>query len=297
VLPRGGRLKKPQGFAVNKKKSNKKVSCGMKQSVKVILLAAVAATCICDHAYAGAKAVIGGAFAVPVLDAKTAVGKDGLLRLIFDYNPSTGGKTYQGSALWIIDPNGSVLASGNPTIPASVGSFYFTTRGGSIPIFPVERSNTAMYPQADGNTTVLFFFGLGANINPILGVKQFGVWTYNSSGNLIASAEYGPFGNTEIFNLYFDDATGKIVVKWAANRGPSATYAGWVLDEFGAVISATSFFGPFGRSDRVGKFRVNASNQLIVPFSFPVSGGFLTNIWTFNSSGSAVVNGQSFGPF
>jgi hypothetical protein len=266
----------------------------MKSSVRIIMLAALAATCICGHAYAGAKAVIGGAFAVPLLDAKTAVGKDGLLRLIFDYNPSTGGSTYQGSALWIIDPNGSVVASGNPTIPKSVGSFYFSTKGGS-PIFPVERSNTAMYPQADGNTTVLFYFGLG--VNPLLGVKSFGVWTYNSSGSLIASAEYGPFGSTDIFNLYFDDATGKIVVKWAAGSGPSRTYAGWVLDEFGNVISATSFFGPFGQSNRVGKFRVNASNQLIVPFSFPVSGGYLTNIWTFNSSGSAVANGQSYGPF
>jgi hypothetical protein len=267
----------------------------MKSSVRIIMLAALAATCICGHAYAGAKAVIGGAFATPLLDAKTAVGTDGLLRLIFDYNPSQGGKTYQGSALWIIDPNGSVVAAGIPTIPASVGSFYFSTRGGTIPIFPFERSNTAMYPQADGNTTVLFYFGLG--INPLRGVKSFGVWTYNSSGNLISAAQYGPFGNTAIFNLYFDNATGKIVVKWATGIGPGRSYAGWVLDEFGAVIAATSFFGPFGPSNTVGKFRVNASNQLIVPFSFPVTGGFQTNIWTFNSSGSAVINGQSFGPF
>jgi hypothetical protein len=266
----------------------------MKYSVKVIMLAAVAATCICGHAYAGARAVIGGAFAVPVLDAKTAVGKDGLLRLIFDFNPSQGGKTYQGSALWIIDPNGGVVGASNPTIPASVGSFYFSTQGGK-PIFPVERSNTAMYPQADGNTTVLFFYGLGAN--PILGVRSFGVWTYNSSGNLIAAAQYGPYGNTDIFNLYFDDATGKIVVKWATGSGPTRTYAGWVLDEFGTITSFTNFFGPFGQSNRIGKFRVNASNQLIVPFTFPVTGGFLTNIWTFNSSGSSVVNAQSFGPF
>ena len=267
----------------------------MKSSVRIIMLAALAATCMCGHAYAGAKAVIGGAFAVPLLDAKTAVGTDGLLRLIFDYNPSQGGTTYAGSALWIIDPNGSVVAAGNPTIPASVGSFYFSTKGGK-PIFPFERSNTAMYPQADGNTTVIFYRGLGAN--PLLGVTSFGVWTYNSNGNLIAAANYGPFQNAIIFNLYFDDATGKIVVKWASNPGPNATYAGWVLNEFGAVSSATSFFGPFGQANQVGKFRVNASNQLIVPFSFPVDGGsYLTNIWTFNSNGSALVNAQTYGPF
>lgn len=269
---------------------------GMKHSVKVIMLAAVAATCICGHANAGARAVIGGAFAVPLLDAKTAVGKDGLLRLIFDFNPSTGGSTYAGSALWILDPNGSLVAAGSPTIPASVGSFYFSTRGGTIPIFPVERSNTAMYPQADGNTTVLFFYGLGAN--PLLGVTSFGVWTYNSSGALISAAKYGPFGGALIFNLYFDDATGKIVVKWTSGRGPNATYAGWVIDEFGTVISATNYFGPFGPSNQIGKFRINANNQLIWPFSIPGSNGsFTTSYWTFNSGGSAIVNAQSFGPF
>ena len=261
-----------------------------------MLLAAVAAAFSCGHVYAGAKAVIGGAFAVPLLDAKTAVGKDGLLRLIFDYNPATGTpSTYSGSALWIIDPNGSVVAAGSPTIPASVGTFLFTTKGGTIPIFPVERSNTALFAQNSGNTTVLFYYGLGAD--PLKGVSSFGIWTYNSSGNLISAASYGPFANVSIFNLYFD-ATGKIVVKWAANRGPTATYAGWVIDEFGSVVSATSYFGPFGPSSQIGKFRVNASNQLIVPFSFPQSGGtFTTTIWTFNSTGSALTNAQTYGPF
>jgi hypothetical protein len=267
----------------------------MKSSVRIIMLAALAATCICSQAYAGAKAVVGGAFAVPLLDAKTAVGKDGLLRLIFDYNPSTGGSTYAGSALWIIDPNSTVVAAGNPSIPASVGSFYFSTKGGS-PIFPVERSNTAMYPQADGNTTVIFYYGLGAN--PLLGVTSFGVWTYNSGGNLIAAANYGPYGGTRIFNLYFDDATGKIVVKWATGSGASRTYAGWVIDEFGTVVSATGYYGPFGPSSQIGKFRINASNQLIWPFSLPNgSGDYTTVIWTFNSGGSALVKAQSYGPF
>jgi hypothetical protein len=261
-----------------------------------MLLAAAAATCMCGHAYAGAKAVIGGAFAVPLLDAKTAVGTDGLLRVLLDYNPATGGaSTYAGSALWIVDPNGSALrAAGSSIIPATVGSFYFSTIGGK-PIFPTERSNTALFAQADGNTTVIFYYGAGSK--PLIGVKQFGVWTYNSGGNLIAAASYGPFSNVDIENLYFDNATGKIVVKWAANRGASATYAGWVLNEFGSVTSATNYFGPFGPANQIGKFRVNASNQLIVPFSIPSGGAFLTSFWTFNSTGSALVNSQSYGPF
>lgn len=258
-----------------------------------MLLAATAATCICGHAYAGAKAVIGGAFAVPLLDAKTAVGTDGLLRVIFDYNPATGGtSTYSGSALWIIDPNGSLVAAGNAIIPASVGTFYFRTIGGK-PIFPTERSDTALFPQADGNTTVIFYYGAGEK--PLVGVTSFGVWTYNSGGNLIAAAAYGPYSNVDIENLYFDGATGKIVVKWAANRGATATYAGWVLDEFGSVTSATSYFGPFGPANQIGKFRVNAANQLIVPFSIPTSGGaFTTSIWTYNATGSALVHSQSY---
>src|SRR5258707_4568479 len=269
----------------------------MKRSVRIILLAAASATCICGHVYAGAKAVIGGAFAVPLLDAKTAVGQDGLLRVILDYNPgSHGASTYSGSALWIIDPNGSFIrAAGSPTIPASVGAFYFTTKGGPTPIFHAERSNTALFAQPDGNTTVIFYYGAGAD--PLLGVTSFGVWTYNSSGKLVSGVGYGPFSNEVIENLYFD-STGKIVVKWAANRGPSATYAGWVLDEFGTIASATGFFGPFGPSSQIGKFRVNASNQLIVPFSFPTAGGtFNTAFWTFNSTGSSLVNSQVYGPF
>jgi hypothetical protein len=100
-----------------------------------------------------------------------------------------------------------------------------------------------------------------------------------------------------IENLYFD-STGKIVVKWAANPGASAAYAGWVLDELGSITSATGFFGPFGPSNQIGKFRVNSSNQLIVPFSFPRAGGtFNTAFWTFNSTGSSLVNSQVYGPF
>jgi hypothetical protein len=71
-----------------------------------------------------------------------------------------------------------------------------------------------------------------------------------------------------------------------------------VLDEFGSITSFTGYFGPFGPASQIGKFRVNASNQLIVPFSIPGSGGtFTTSIWTYNSTGSALVNSQSYGPF
>ena len=94
------------------------------------MLAVLALSCICGYrAYAGARPVIGGIPSSSFFDAKTAVGGDGLLRLIFDYNPTnlitSPPSTYSGSALWIIDPNGSVVAAGSPTIPASVGSDVF----------------------------------------------------------------------------------------------------------------------------------------------------------------------------
>ena len=254
-----------------------------------MLLAAAAATFICGHAYAGAKAVIGGAFASQLLDAKTAVGQDGILRLLFDINPSKGGFTYAGSTLWLIDPNGGVVAAGNPTIPASVGSFYFATKGGD-PIFGVERSRTVLFAQADGNTTVLFFYGLDLH-----GVTAFGTWTYNSGGSLIASAAYGPFGGVKAQNLYFDN-TGKIVVKYATNLIPPASYSAWVLDEFGTIISGTNYYGPFG--PLVGKIRINAQGQQIWPFSFQnPDGTYNTTIWTFNTTGSQLVNAQNYGPF
>jgi hypothetical protein len=276
-----------------------KVKLQMKLFVRTVLVIAVAALCLCGRAYAGAKAVVGGAFATQLLDAKTAVGQDGLLRVLFDYNPAQGGaSTYSGSALWIINPNGSFVAAGNPIIPASVGTFYFATHGGE-PIFSFERSRTVLFAQADGNTTVLFFYGQnpsGARTT-FSYATSFGLWTYNSAGNLIAAAAYGPYTSTQIQNCYFD-TTGNIVVKWASgpNSGVVFRYAGWVLNEFGAISSATSYYGPFGPG--LGKIRINAKGQQIWPFSFPSSGGtYFTNIWTFNPSGSAIANAVSFGPF
>jgi len=265
----------------------------MKSSVKNIMLAALAATGLCSHAYGGAKAVVGGAFGVDLLDAKTAVGQDGMLRLVFDYNPSEGGFTYDGSAVWVINPKGSVVAVGTPTIPASVGAFYYTTPFGK-PQFPFERSNTAVFGQADGNTTVIFYYAYSGK--SYLGVNQFGVWTYNSSGALVAAATYGPFGDVEVQNLGFDP-WGKIVVKWASAVATSnTTYAGWVLDEYGTIVSATGYYGPFG--NYLGKIRTNSSGQQIWAFCFPASGGtYTTSIWTFNSTGSALTNAQTYGPF
>jgi hypothetical protein len=264
----------------------------MKHSGKIALLAIVAAACLVGRAYGGARPVIDGLFSISLFDAKTSVGSDGLLRVLFDYNPALAGSksTYSGSVLWIIDPNGGLVAAGNATIPPSVGSSFLNSTILGKSVFPYERSNTGLFAQADGNTTVLFYYALSAGTG-----TQIATWTYNSAGALIAAAVYGPFSNVVIPGAYFEP-TGKIIVKWRVGKNPSAIYAAWVLDEFGTIVSATNYQGPFGPA--LGKIKLNSKGQQIWPYTFPQSNGtFLTNILTFNASGSAVVNAQSFGPF
>jgi hypothetical protein len=266
------------------------------------MLAVLALSCLCGYrAYAGARPVIGGITSSSFFDAKTAVGSDGMFRLIFDYNPSriTSSSvplTYGGSALWIIDPNGSFVAAGNPTIPASIGSdiFAFAVLNNTVS-FLTERSNLAIFAQPSGNTTVLFYYG--ATTAGLGNTSSFAVWTYNSGGALIAAASYGPFSGITLAGLYFD-TNGKIVARWRAGTSASSPNAAWVLDEFGTIVNNTVFYGPFGTTTFLGKVRVNSSNQQIWPFSSqnPTNGQYTTTIWTFNGSGN-LTNAQVFGPF
>jgi hypothetical protein len=261
----------------------------MKSSARIIMLVALAASCVSTKlASAAARPVVGGLFSSSLFDAKTAVGKDGLFRMLWDYNPArSGSSTYSGSALWILDPNGSVVAAGSSLIPASIGSSFLTATIQGRTVFRAEVSNTALFAQNDGNTTVLFYYGLVSG-----STTTFGVWTFNSSGSLISGAGYGPYSGITISAMYFDPS-GKIIVRWTAN---SLTRATWVLDEFGGVVSATSFYGPF--ASILGKVRLNSSGQQVWPFSILQSDGtYKLSIWTFNASGSAIVNVQSYGPF
>src|SRR5258707_5947721 len=76
---------------------------------------------------------------------KYQVGNDGNSRLIWDYiNPSP--TKYLGSALWILNPQGQVVATGDTQIPASVGT--------GIDTF--GNSNIAIHIQPSGNTTLAF---------------------------------------------------------------------------------------------------------------------------------------------
>src|SRR5258707_14749054 len=99
----------------------------MKRLVKISMLAGALAYFGSPLAFGAAKPVLGGLPYIPLFDAKTAVGgKDGMLSVIWDYNPAhkPAPDSYGGSALWLIDPNGSLVAAGNPTIPATVGASF-----------------------------------------------------------------------------------------------------------------------------------------------------------------------------
>ncbi len=113
----------------------------MKRLVKISMLAGALAYFGGHLAYGNAKPVVGGVPYLPLFEAKTAQGeKDGILRVIWDYNPSkTTTLGYGGSALWLIDPNGTVVATGNPTIPSTVGASFVG--------FPIDRSNLFISAQ------------------------------------------------------------------------------------------------------------------------------------------------------
>jgi hypothetical protein len=266
----------------------------MKCSVKKTMVAVAAICCIAQFSFGASKPVVTSVFGLDFFDAKTAVGGDGNYRVIWDYNVAKepAPSTYNGSGLWIINPNGGIVATGSPTIPASVGSvraqeYAFISGTTTVALIArYERSNTLLFAQPDGNTTVVFAYNLG-NSYPING---FGVWTYNSAGALVAAAKYGPYTGALIGGMYFDKS-GSFIVKWETGSKASA---GWVLNEFGSVVSATNFYGPFGS---LGKIRISSSGQQIWPFNYMSSGGFKLSLWTFNPSGSSVVNTQTFGPF
>src|SRR5258708_33793367 len=91
----------------------------MKRLVKISMLAGALAYFGGHLAYGNAKPVVGGVPYLPLFEAKTAQGeKDGILRVIWDYNPSkTTTLGYGGGAFLLILPNGSPGGAGAAPIP------------------------------------------------------------------------------------------------------------------------------------------------------------------------------------
>lgn len=222
---------------------------------------------------------------LPIFESKTQTGPDGNIRVLWDLNP--GVATYTGSTLWILDHLGNFLAAGTPNIPASVGY-----DGGGA------KSRILVQGQADGNTTLVFLFGPFSQLPSTS--TSLGVWTYNSAGQLISSATYGPFIGTVIEDVRFSP-TGNFTVVWtnqsspAAYTGATGTVIAWTLNEFGGIVTTAGPFGPFA-STSLGKVDLDQNNLQHWYWTSTSSGNSTLAIWSFNASG-AIASANSFGPF
>jgi hypothetical protein len=221
-------------------------------------------------------------FAPQVTDAKTKLGQDGNLRLIWDFTP--GPTTYSGSALWLFDGLGNFISVGSPFIPANIG----------YDIVPSAHSNVIVYGQADGNTTLAFLYPSTPGANPL----QIGTWTYNSAGALIASTMNGPFTGTTAHQVFFDELSGQLVIQWRTLLGKDQSVTSvWTLNEFGAVVTDVGPFGPYGVDYTRGKTQLVDGIDQVWFWDVNIGGGHheLT-IWRFNPAGF-IINAQTYNPY
>lgn len=268
------------------------------------LLALAGVTCLAGQkVYATAEPDIFGILSPGLLDSKSSVGPDGNMRLIWDYNAWDGILSYfqgPGSALWILDPSGNLLATAN--IPGGGGEVTNSRYGLLDYVFATSKSNILVQGYADGNTLVVVIVGnVGFLGDPLFPPQatSFGTETFNSAGQLIAYNVTGPFLAGIISNIYFDKG-GALVVKYKyAVSGPAAQVV-QTLNEFGAVTTSEGPFGPYAFTG-LGKVAINSSGNQVwfwsshsVPAKTPTTTNSLS-IWTFNSSGLATAT--SYGPF
>jgi hypothetical protein len=256
----------------------------MNRSLVKIVFSAAAIVCFSGQsANAAATPDINQFFYPELLDAKIKVGADGNIRLIWDY---VDNKIYSGSMLWILNPSGELLVTGSPMIPASVGWGKLSPEGK----FFNPVSNIMLYAQPDGNTTLGFAYGEEA------WGTTFGVWTYNSAGALIASAVYGPYPPYLVHEMYFDQQTGQLVVRWGLINGKLLhSHIVWSLNEYGAILSTAGPYGPFYNS-LLGKVVMSGTNQIWY-WSIPKTGDTHSlTAWEINSSGF-IISAYTYGPF
>ena len=239
---------------------------------------------------------------VEVAAPKSEAGPDGNNRFLWDYF-STSGSSYLGSALWILDPAGNVIGTGDTMVPASVGGIAGT----------VAISFTQLHVNADNTTTLAFQFGGG----PLLGggsqISAFGTWTYNAQGKLIAFSGptgfiTGPKKGLQIADMKFQ-GDHLVVIFQPANQAVGSTivlgqgpYTVWVIDHFGNVVSAVGPQGPYANYV-LGSVTLSGSdsapNQLWHWLSVVGTGakeGFALSVQEFNSSGASL-SGVVYGPF
>ncbi|MBV9999118.1 MAG: hypothetical protein JO015_08390 [Verrucomicrobia bacterium] len=234
----------------------------------------------------------GGALPAPsviglslLFEGPTTPGLDGNSRLVFDIVDSTETQIL-GSNLWILDPNGNFLAAASPSLPST---------GTNVGL----NSTLLVQGQADGNTTVVFLFGNVSGLEA--GVTSFGVWTYNPSGRLIASASYGPYANTVVSDLTWSQSTGKLLVKWTSGGSGvlvpgTGTVSAWTVNEFGGIDTAAGPFGPFAGTLLSKIILLKDGTQQWIWASQNSNATITTAVWSISSSGQVRAVRQ-FGPF
>lgn len=265
----------------------------MKNLVNATLVAAAAIVGLtCQEAGASPFPAVIQSF-VPFaqfLNQRSEDGPDGNNRFIWDYVDVTT-KTYSGSALWILDPNGNFVGTGNVAIPASVGGFQFD---------PDSFSNIALHVSSTNNTTLAFAFVSKAatSTKPAL-VTSFGTWTFNAQGNLIAFSGPTGFNGLQIVNIAFQKDF-LVVTFLPLGQSPfdfgTGPYTVWVLDQFGNLVSAAS--EPAISGTALGSVTLSGSTSApnTLWHYISASGGYFLGLIEFSPSG-VILNTPAYGPF
>lgn len=218
-------------FAISRWRKTEAKTIGMKRLAKAALLAVIAFMGLTGREARGAAfpSVINLYVPFSQFQAqRSETGPDGNNRFIWDFY-ATNNKTLtnlEGSAVWILDPTGNLVAA-STTIP-SVGNL----------ISPSTFSNIALHVNSDNNTSLAFAYWDSTHTY----ISSFATWTLNAKAALIGASGPVGFGGLQIINIAFDHDY--LVVEFAPS-GQSfsgGTMVGpftvWVLDEFGHVVSA-----------------------------------------------------------
>jgi hypothetical protein len=267
----------------------------MLRLLKAFLLATVVVIGATGHNAYGLAIPLTLDIAVPYKQfnvTKHQVGADNNVRFLWDYVTAAG---YNGSVLWILNPQGQLVATGDTQIPASIGT--------GISPLGLALSNTAINVAGSGNVTVVFAHVITpATTSTPAVVDSFSTWTYNAQGTLIAfGGPYGPFGNALLENLEFKNGT--LIAQWANQGLALGTVSVWSLDEFGKIQTAAGPFGPFGTlTELVGVdvSKINGNPVQIWHWLFVNGTGAGQaagdKVWTIDQTGNIIAS-ASYGPF
>jgi hypothetical protein len=263
----------------------------MLRLVKALLLVTVAVIGATGHTAYGLAIPLTLDIVVPYKQfnvTKHQVGADNNVRFLWDY---VTGTSYNGSALWILNPQGQLVATGDTEIPKTIGT-------GISPI-SLSLSNTAINVAPSGNVTVVFAHVIvpATSTTPAT-VDSFSTWTYNAQGKLITfGGPYGPFGNAILTNLEFKNGT--LIAQWANQGTAIGTVSVWSLDEFGKIQTAAGPFGPFGTLTElagVDVSKINGNPVQIWHWLFVSGTGAGDKVWTIDQTGNIIAS-ASYGPF